>query len=542
MTHSAANRLSKGRFLPVLQEKISAHVRRAFMGNFRNANEAVNELIDNCMADRISRRQLDVRIELKRNELVVTNRNGLGMNLEEAQGFLTWGDTTGRGLSRWGVGGKAAIGYLGTGFVLQFKSFRDLDAYEIEDRDWERREDSCQLATYTPSKIQVPAERHEGFVRLRILGLKMKIDEKKLRAHVANTYRRVLMKGDASLKIGARLVEPLDIPVYDAFSAQDFRERTPFGKVLEGWIGRLKADSPKGGPVKGGIRCYADGRLITQGEYFGHPTPSYKASLANLIGEIEIEFVPMGLKKTEFDTESKEWAYVYETMRKKLEPHIKNLLRIPEKVRISQREWDRLNKARDLIQRALERLDMMEKLFQWTGKGRKRPEPREIETTGRQREQHYRTIPDGFHIEPNGYIVADAVSASEPLPSVPEGWVYRDDKYGSIKRRYTPRSFPPEDAVGRLQRLSVIPWSLHSMPENSRSKLENLGGGKYELRINVKYPLYRETKGDLWYLVETAALELAKLGVNGDTSPDEYMAEVNDIVVAAYQVGILEET
>ena len=71
------------------------------------------------------------------------------------------------------------------------------------------------------------------------------------------------------------------------------------------------------------------------------------------------------------------------------------------------------------------------------------------------------------------------------------------------------------------------------MSENTRSELQDLGNGKYELRINVKYPLYQETKGAIWYLVETAALELAKLGVNGDTSADEYMAEVNDIVLAA---------
>jgi len=526
----------------VLEERISADVRRAFMGNFRNANEAVNELIDNCMADRMSRRQLDVHIELKKKELVITNRNGYGMNLEEAQGFLTWGYTPGRGLSRWGVGGKAAIGYLGRGFALQFKGFRDSDAYEIEDPDWERREDSGKLAKYTPKKIKVSAQGHEGFVRLRITGLKMKIDEKKLREHVANIYRRVLMKGDATLKIGASRVEPLQLPIYDAFSAEDIREQTPFGKIMEGWIGRLKSDSPKRGPIKGGIRCCADGRLITQGEYFGHHTPSYKASLANLIGEIEIEFVPMGLKKTEFDTESAEWKYVQETMKKKLEPHINNLLKIREKVRISQRERDRLNEAKKLIERALESLDMKERLLAWAGRGRKPREPREIEGPERERERRQRAIPDGFHREPNGDIVADAVSAGQPLPPVPEGWVYRDDRYGAIKRRYTPRSFAPEDAVGILPRLSRIPYTPYPMPENMRSKLEDLGDGKSELRINVNYPLYRNTKGNIWYLVETAALELAKLGVNGDITVGEYIDQVNDIVAEACRIVTLEET
>lgn len=528
--------------LPVLEEKILPDVRRAFMGNFRNTNEAVNELIDNCMADRMSRRQLDVQIEPKRKELIITNRNGFGMTSEEAQGFLTWGYTIGRGLSRWGVGGKAAIGYLGTGFVLQFKSFRSPEAYQIEDYDWERREDANHLATYIAKRILVPAEEYEGFVRLRIVGLKLKIDEKKLGAHISNIYRRVLMKGDATIKVRTNRIEPLNIPIYVAFSAEDFHERTPSGKVFEGWIGRLIADTPKGGPIKGGIRCCAEGRLITQGEFFGWPTPSHKASLGNLIGEIEIAFVPMGLKKTEFDTESKDWKYVYDKMHKKLEPHIKNLLKVPEKVRVSKREWDRLNQAKDLIQKALERLDMVEKLYQWAGKGRKRREPREIEIPSSERERRQRAIPDGFHREPNGDIVADAVLAGQPLPPVPEGWVYRDDRYGAVKRKYTPRTFAPKDAVGRLQRLSIIPWSLHPMSENTRSELQDLGNGKYELRINVKYPLYQEAKGNIWYLVETAALELAKLGVNGDTSTNEYMDEVNEIVIAACQVAAMDET
>lgn len=40
----------------------------------------------------------------------------------------------------------------------------------------------------------------------------------------------------------------------------------------------------------------------------------------------------------------------------------------------------------------------------------------------------------------------------------------------------------------------------------------------------------------------TAALELAKLEGNGEISADEYMTEVNDIVLAACQVATSEET
>jgi hypothetical protein len=546
MTNMATKSIEQAPSQTVLEEKISPAVRQAFMGNFRNANEAVNELIDNCMADRMSHRRLDVQIELnkKKGELIITNCNGFGMDLVEAQGFLTWGETTRRGLSRWGVGGKAAIGYLGTGFVLQFKSFKEAIAYEIEDRDWEKRESNGRLGLYVPKRAEVSARPEEGFVRFRIIGLKMKIDEKKLNEHIANIYRRVLMKGDAHLRIGTAPVQPLELPIYDPSHAEYFRESTPFNKPMDGWIGRLLADSPKKGPIKGGIRCCAAGRLITQSEYFGHHTPSYKASLSNLIGEIEIEFVPMGLKKTEFDIESKEWKWVKEVMYRKLEPHINTLLKVKDKVHISQREWDSLNEAREIIQKAFERLEMKERLFQWAGKGRKRPEP--IESTSEPiKERHHRTIPEGFHREPNGDIVADAVETGQPLPPVPECWRYRDDKYGAIKRKYAPRTFPPDDPIGNLQRLSTIPYKLHPMPENMRSELKDLGADNLELRINVNFPLYKAykgTKGDLWYLIETATLEMAKTGTNGDMTIDEYMDQVNEIVVEAYRLTAQEET
>jgi len=249
----------------------------------------------------------------------------------------------------------------------------------------------------------------------------------------------------------------------------------------------------------------------------------------------------MGVKKTEFNTESEEWKYASQIMHKKLEPHIRSLLKVSEKIRITQREWDRLDEAKGLIRRALEQLDMRERLIQWAREGRQRPRSKEAKPGEPEKEKRYKAIPDGFHREPNGDVVADAVTLHLPLPLVPEDWVYRDDRYGAIKRIYRPRSFAPEDAVGTLKRLSDVPWTLRGMEENIRSTFEKLSDGKNELRINVKYPLYKETNGSKWYLVETAALELAKLGVNGDITVAEYMDEVNEIVTIACQIANAQE-
>jgi len=93
MTNTATKSIEQAPSQPVLEERISPAVRQAFMGNFRNANEAVNELIDNCMADRMPRRRLDVQIEL--------NKKKGGANYNQPQRF------------RYGLDRSTKLSYLG---------------------------------------------------------------------------------------------------------------------------------------------------------------------------------------------------------------------------------------------------------------------------------------------------------------------------------------------------------------------------------------------------------------------------------------------
>ena len=82
-----------------------------------------------------------------------------------------------------------------------------------------------------------------------------------------------------------------------------------------------------------------------------------------------------------------------------------------------------------------------------------------------------------------------------------------EDKQTSKRQ---PRTPPPTDAVGRLQRLGRMPeWELRILEPDIRSDWE-VTERRRCLLINKKYCLYEERDGDDLYIAETAALQLAR--------------------------------
>jgi hypothetical protein len=79
------------------------------------------------------------------------------------------------------------------------------------------------------------------------------------------------------------------------------------------------------------------------------------------------------------------------------------------------------------------------------------------------------------------------------------------------------------------------PWEVRVLDPEVRSTWEEKGSTR-TLIINKTYPLYEEWQGDELYLLETAALELAK-PMKGETiTLEEYLDEVNRIMRACCTV------
>ncbi|MGQ9573435.1 MAG: hypothetical protein ACUVV3_09720 [Dehalococcoidia bacterium] len=260
-----------------LQERLSRRMAIAAMSNFRSLPEAVLELVDNAV-DKFDGRQggnhLTVSIEVTRDRIVVENVGGRGMGAQELGEWLEWGESdTTDGIGFYGQGGKAAMGYLGNAWQVRCKRYDDDVVWEVGDDNW--RDTSVDRKTLQA----IPRERdreHQGvgYCRIKIWNLvKRRQDMGKLKARLSNVYRVLLKEDRLTLRVNGEEIAPMALPIYEGYPIQKFKVKTACGWAVQGWIGRLKRDARGKGAVAvhGGMRLTRRGRLICDGEYFGHP-------------------------------------------------------------------------------------------------------------------------------------------------------------------------------------------------------------------------------------------------------------------------------
>jgi hypothetical protein len=388
------------------------------------------------------------------------------------------------------------MGYLGNKWIVKSKRWDDSWLWQISEDNWS--DVSSGEHEYEAAPID-KVDNREGYCKFEISDLRpgRRQNVEKLREQLVNTYRKLLSDGKATIKVNGVPIAPVSLPLYEGYKIEEFKFDTLNCGRIKGWVGRLKRDTRgnRGPNIKGGVRLLRQGRLIYEGEFFGHPGPSYKQSLNTLIGEVDLgSRVPVLPSKTDFDRDSASWAEIQKQMHGVLKPHIDNLLKIREEEKVTREDRERLAAARETMIEALEWLNKLEQLKEKFGRdiGRKPPEP-----------------------------------ASQPKPDYPTA---------SPRKPPEPRTPPPPGAVGRLRRLGMMPpWEVRVLDPEVRSTWEEKGSTR-TLIINKTYPLYEEWQGDELYLLETAALELAK-PMKGETiTLEEYLDEVNRIMRACCTV------
>lgn len=488
-----------------LVEKIERKVLRPLMSNFRNMAEAIFELVDNAVDGFDGFHggsQLLIKIDIQRAKdlIIVENVGGSGMGPADLQDWLDWGRRPERdGISEYGQGGKAAMGYLGNAWVIKTKRYDDPWLWQVTDDNW--ADDSIDRKKLTAYPVGIDEQhRGVGYCRIEISHLRPRkhlgADQlARLRNHLGNTYRKLLEDGNLTINLNGEAVPPVQLPIYEAYPIRKIEFKSAAGWRAQGWVGRLKRDARARTPIaiKGGIRLTRRGRLICDGEFFGHPGPAYKASLNTLIGEVDLpRNVPVLPNKSDFDRDSPEWDEVQKQMHELIRPDIQDLLSQPEEEKVTKEEKQRVRAVRDLMMKAIKLLAEQGELnpFSTDGQGRKPPQPQ--------------------------------ASGPRPLVLHPRG------PYGPRK----PDSPPPADAVGTLKRLGMMPdWIPDVLdPEIRSTRREN--GSQKLLVINKKFPLCEMRKMDELYIAETAALELAKPIEGEEKRVAEYFDEVNRVMRA----------
>lgn len=465
----------------ILKEEFKGGLKYALFSNFSNYVEAFLELTDNAVSNRIPGKPLQLDILVSNKNFQITNFGGYGMDLEELQDFLAWGKIKKRreyDIGEYSQGGKAAMGYLGRSMIITASPFGKKIQYRFNDDDLHE----YKLKEYPVMKI--PSDTTEGFVRIEIGGLKRKMKDEDLGGALVDTYRPLIEKHEVIIEYNGERLKIKPFPIEQKVGEISFTIKNPATslKQVRGWIGYL---IPRSG-IKGGLRCYKLGRLICDREFFGHPDASYKQTLNFLFGEVYLDHVTVTTNKTDFDRDSSEWIESQKEMHTILKPYVDELL------------------------------------------GREIHEPSEEE---RERVKQVKAIVTELmklrNQELKGTAGTDGVSFGQRTSEARGGKI--SPSHTITGRKNEPRTPPPPHAGGKRRRLKeFMEWDIRAMDESVRSKIEEHNGNKI-LAINNLFSGYKAARGNQLYLIETAAIQLARPTQEEKITPDEYIADYDEL-------------
>jgi hypothetical protein len=462
-----------------VRERIDPAITASLFANYRSAADAVMELVDNAIDSRVRGTQLEVLVQVHPSYFVIETRGGEGMGPAELErNYLRWGGSPKRGrklLGQYGQGGKAAIGHLETSFTVEASRPGDGNAWRFADPDYR---DRSRLKTYELKTVTKRVSVDHGYVRIRIDGFDKRLDPRRLGARLADTYRPLILRAELKVSVNGARVEPPSI---------NFQEEHRFavhaaGTTLRGWYGIAEPEG-RGVDYVPGLRCYKLGRLITGGEFFGHPNAVQVSGMARLVGEIDLAPVPLTMNKSDFARDGPEWVAVEKRMHALLTPIARRLaedeLAPPPASALKTAE-----QVRRLLSQVL-KLAEREEVFPGLASARSRVAER---PRGNER----------------GAVKSEGINAAGRLPAENES---RRRGFGQVIVR-------PLDPSIRSQ--TVI--------ENEVTTVV----------INSRHPLFLKRGGDIWYQLETAAREVFK-SMEGSSATD-YERRVNEVILLAFQL------
>jgi hypothetical protein len=462
-----------------VRERIDPAITASLFANYRSSADAVMELVDNAIDSRIGGTPLEVFLQVHPSYFVIETRGGEGMGpVELERNYLRWGGSPKRGrklLGQYGQGGKAAIGHLGRSFAVEASRPGDAEAWRFADPDYR---DRSKLKTYELKVVPKRVSIELGYVRIRIEGVDKRLDPRRLSIRLGDTYRPLILHADLKTSVNGARVEP---PSMTFEEEHRFAVRAA-GTTLKGWYGIADPEG-RGVDYLPGLRCYKLGRLITSGEFFGHPNAVQVSGMARLVGEIDLAPVPLTMNKSDFARDGDQWIAVEKRMHALLAPIARRLaedeLAPPPASALKTAE-----QVRRLLSKVL-RLTEREEMFRGLAAARS-----QAATTTRERER------------------VEVDSAAPRAPARP----------------------PAENEPKRRGFGQIV---IRPLDSNIRSQ-SVIEDGVTTVVINSRHPLFLKRKGDIWYQLETAAREIFK-SLEGANIGD-YERRVNEVVLLAFQL------
>src|ERR1700674_5619108 len=462
-----------------VRERIDPAITASLFANYRSSADAVMELVDNAIDSRLTGSQLEVLLQVHPTSLVVESRGGEGMGPSELErNYLRWGGSPKRGrklLGQFGQGGKAAIGHLGRSFVVEASRPGDEVAWRFADQDYR---DRSKLKTYELKVVPKRTAVEHGYVRVRIDGVDKRVDPRRVGSRLGATYRPLLVRAALKMSLNGARIEP---------AAINFEEEHRFavraaGTTIRGWYGIAEPEG-RGVDYVPGLRCYKLGRLIANGEFFGHSNAVQVSGMARLIGEVDLAPVPLTMNKSDFARDGVEWVSVEKRMHALLAPIAKRL-------------------AEDELT----------------------PPPASAVKTA---EQVRRLLSQILKLAEREEVFPGAAAAGTRDAERPRGHGHDGVKSASI------RAASRLPGAGETRRRGVGQVIVRPLDPSIRSHTI-IEHEVTTVVINSRHPLFLKRGGDIWYQLETAAREVFK-SIEGASAID-YERRVNEVILLAFQL------
>ena len=264
--------------------------------------QAIAELLDNSIDGRIlnTREKIQIRLDFKEKRIVVKD-NGSGMDKDDLTNAMTiaMSTKTNGKLGQFGIGMKSACSALGKKFTIVTSKTNSDKEYCVEydektwlsdeSKDWRNfimtektlsEKDNWHGTTIVVSELRIPLYPNQV---------------SKFKENFGVRYFPYLETNQVSIRINTVYCKPVKPDVAEG-SRVRIQLTLPSGKEITGYVALLTKRSIGG---HYGINLLRNGRLIKAFEKFGfaaHPEN------AKIIGELNLDHVPVNFDKSEFIT------------------------------------------------------------------------------------------------------------------------------------------------------------------------------------------------------------------------------------------------
>lgn len=483
-----------------LVERASLKGFESIMSNYVDPQQALLDLIDNAVDNRIMQgadSPISIHVRIAHDEISIYNIGGHGLDLDGLEQFLNWGHSSKTDqIGQYGVGGKAAMGFLGQGIEIRCSARGSNEEYRLVDANWEKKEN-------------VPEQQHQceinhtdilpGYYQVKIINLKHHIQKVgKVKERLGDIYKPLIESNQVRITVNGKKEEvPALVINYDtshpSLQPQRLSLETGHRSVIRLSFGVMEP----GQTLRPGFRGYYRGRLIEGEQFFGYPDPTKLTQAARFIGEAHLDHLQVTTNKARF-IRNATWddAAAVINRAQALQNFFAQLpnLKIDLPTKLDDYEQVLAKKAK----RALEHIAGQTGLLS------------RIELPG---------------------------SARFRLPPSPPTTPYTPPADSGIHKNLEGATPPDKDAnVGpNVKRWGVLSkWDVINMgtPEIRAKIIEE--DGRENLKINIDHPMYQVEKaaGDTaleLYIIETAVAEVGKL-VYANSSVETYMDWYNRVI------------